>query len=228
LEEEVQQQQTWPTPCARDHKGPFLNHRQGGRDLAQAVQDLETEEWPTPRANLGTSGARTTERPTANGKRLDEAVRDWPTATATDAKDSARHGYMITGHAGTTLLDAVREAEKADKSREYPTPAASSYGSSNNGCPGDGREEYATKGKPSLESMARDGLLYPTPTAACATGGQTSRGGERKNEPLLQGMVGAGKLNPDWVETLMGFPIGWTDGPLDPETLLLFGSLREP
>lgn len=36
-----------------------------------------------------------------------------------------------------------------------PTPTASSYGSSNNGCPGDGREQYAKKGKPSLSTMAR-------------------------------------------------------------------------
>jgi hypothetical protein len=31
--------------------------------------------------------------------------------------------------------------------------------------------------------------LWPTPTEACATGGQTSRGGNRKNELLLSGMV---------------------------------------
>lgn len=107
----------------------------------------------------------------------------WPTTTASDAKKSARHGYMLTGHTGTTLLDAVRE---------YPTPTASSYGTSNNGCPGDGREEYAMKGKPSLTTMA-------------------NRMG--------------GYLNPEWVETLMGFPIGWTDGPLDPATPPLFGNL---
>ena len=45
-----------------------------------------------------------------------------------------------------------------------PTPSASSYGTSNNGCPGDGRKEYRTKGKPSLETMARKNL-WPTPTA---------------------------------------------------------------
>jgi hypothetical protein len=33
---------------------------------------------------------------------------NWPTATSTDAESSARHGYMITGNSGTTLLDAVR------------------------------------------------------------------------------------------------------------------------
>lgn len=46
----------------------------------------------------------------------------------------------------------------------WPTPTASSYGSSNNGCPGDGRDEYATKGKPSLEVMAR--ALWPTSVAS--------------------------------------------------------------
>lgn len=32
----------------------------------------------------------------------------WPTATKEDARASARHGYMITGNQGTTLLDAAR------------------------------------------------------------------------------------------------------------------------
>lgn len=31
----------------------------------------------------------------------------WPTPTASDAGNSRRHGYMLTGHTGTTLLDAV-------------------------------------------------------------------------------------------------------------------------
>ncbi len=34
----------------------------------------------------------------------------WPTATKEDGRASARHGYMITGNQGTTLLDAARIA----------------------------------------------------------------------------------------------------------------------
>ena len=34
----------------------------------------------------------------------------WPTTTVEDARSSARHGYMITGNQGTTLLDAARLA----------------------------------------------------------------------------------------------------------------------
>jgi len=46
----------------------------------------------------------------------------------------------------------------------WPTPTAETYGTANNGCPGDGREAYATKGRPSLEGMARL-LTWPTPRA---------------------------------------------------------------
>lgn len=64
-----------------------------------------------------------------------------------------------------------------------PTPTAASYGSSNNGNPGDHREEYATKGKPSLWTMAERGDLPGHPR---------------------------GPLSPEWVEWAMGFPEGWT------------------
>lgn len=56
--------------------------------------------------------------------------------------------------------DAIESGSSGD---DWPTPTATSYGSSNNGCPGDGREEYATKGKPSLEGMANQ---WPTPRAS--------------------------------------------------------------
>lgn len=85
-----------------------------------------------------------------------------------------------------------------DAVRLYPTPTASVYGSTNNGSPGDGRETYATKGTLSLNAMALRGRLGTT----------------------------AGQLNPDWVETLMGFPIGWTDGPLARASLPTRGSRR--
>jgi hypothetical protein len=39
----------------------------------------------------------------------------WPSPVKEDARSSARHGYMKTGHQGTTLLDAARLAG-------WPTP----------------------------------------------------------------------------------------------------------
>lgn len=47
----------------------------------------------------------------------------WPTPVREDARSSARHGYMIGGNAGTTLLDAARLTAASPAS--YPTPNAS-------------------------------------------------------------------------------------------------------
>lgn len=79
--------------------------------------------------------------------------------------------------------------------------------------------------------------LLPTPTVGNGTGGNLTRGGARSDEVLLPGAVqperfGAytaavarweavvgpapaptvgGRLNPDFAEWMMGWPVGWTD-----------------
>src|SRR5215475_3696763 len=71
---------------------------------------------------------------------IDRAYIGWPTPTETDAKSSARHGYMITGNQGTTLLDQARLMI-------WPTPAAT-----------DGSKEAPVqhkRGNPSLPGLAR-------------------------------------------------------------------------
>lgn len=49
--------------------------------------------------------------------------------------------------------------------------------------------------------------LWPTPNASDATGGPGSSG---RDGGLNLRTVANGQLNPDWVEWLMGWPIGWT------------------
>jgi len=51
--------------------------------------------------------------------------------------------------------------------------------------------------------------MWPTPTAHNAK--KTNAPSEAfRHEPTLASLVG-GSLNPQWVEWLMGYPIGWTD-----------------
>lgn len=70
-------------------------------------------------------------------------------------------------------LARLTDAIAFSSSPTYPTPTAADYGSSNNGSPGDGREEYATKGQPSLFQMARD-ASWPTPLAGSNRRSRTS------------------------------------------------------
>lgn len=129
------------------------------------------------------------------------------------------------------LLQVVRGNPSPSGRFMLPTPTAVSYGSSNNGCPGDGRKEYATRGKPSLQTMARNNMwpmptakanmlcpsmqkwpahrnLFMTPTCQDAKNNGSPSQQRRRTKPL-NAVIG-GSLNPAWVEWLMGWPVGWT------------------
>ena len=66
----------------------------------------------------------------------------------------------------------------------------------------------SSNARPTLAMMAKK-ALWPTPTAHNAK--ETNAKSEmNRNTPTLAAKVG-GKLNPEWVEWLMGWPLGWTD-----------------
>lgn len=107
----------------------------------------------------------------------------WPTATTTDAKASGASGYSTASgrHSGTTLTDAAV--------RLWPTPTARD---------GSGRgpgQSNKVQGGPNLMtqvdqwSSPQSGRLGETPQRGRSTVA----------------------LNPEFVETLMGLPVGWTD-----------------
>lgn len=64
----------------------------------------------------------------------------------------------------------------------------------------------------SLTDAVRPDRLWPTATAQDAANNAAPSQWERNAEPLnVSAATQPGKrLNPDWVETLMGYPIGWT------------------
>lgn len=130
-----------------------------------------------------------------------------PVVSAPSSRDLPAWGLTFDGGCWG-LGTLVRPTKETGSGSLLPTPTANHYGTTNNGKRGDGTT-FKTAGTPSLQTMARTGR-WPTPTAACATGGQKTRGGARSNEPLLGGVAG-GPLNPPWVEWLLGWPIGWTD-----------------
>jgi hypothetical protein len=81
-------------------------------------------------------------------------------------------------------------------------------------------EAEAILGKSVWEAQGKIPAVFPTPTYGKLAGGT---GGMNQIEALYsEGKISAeerramragngGKLNPRWVEWLMGFPLGWTD-----------------
>ncbi len=131
-------------------------------------------------------------------------ARSWPTPTARDCKGANSMEHLTRegkqNHTGQ-LANAVKL---------FPTPTASmaEHGGPN------GRD---SRGNPGLHMAA---LMYPTPTTGAGLCGGSGNyhqlkkleaAGEITEEERRNMAQGnGGQLNPDWVEWLMGFPIGWT------------------
>jgi len=180
----------------------------------------------------------------ANGQR-------WPTPTATQFGGAApevwrarRKRERAKGRNGNGFGLTL---DKAVQDRLYPTPIG-------NDAKG-GRK--SSHGRPDGLRSKVDPRIWPTPRAT-ASEGRTWRGTPEKLWPtprfseykgtgplgsksqahrLDRGYLDAtvqdseqetGPLNPDWVEWLMGFPIGWTDLTVDDEDLVAYGWETDP
>lgn len=88
----------------------------------------------------------------------------------------------------------------------WPTPAARDYKGANS-------MEHLTResgNRNHADQLANAVKLFPTPRSQSAKSPRNPEDPQAKYE--LQTIVG-GQLNPEWVEWLMGFPLGWTSLP---------------
>lgn len=116
-----------------------------------------------------------------------------------------RSGTMRNGMCSALTTSALRTKET--ESGLWPTPTTDSAR--------ERKKKYAQGGKPltlavqEAEQMMHPTIYgretFPTPRAFMYKDSTKNRGKSNLGE------VVGGKLNPDWVEWLMGWPIGWTD-----------------
>lgn len=215
------QASVWQTPRASDGSNGGPNQTLNGKPALtmQARQMLggntlldssETSaQWPTPAAQRsgsnrgGAAGRVGPIRPS-----LDSLAKMWPTTTTSDAKMSGAQGYSSEGHhAGTTLTDAAirnwstpRANERqqqnsanagealSKQTKSWPTPATRDYK-----CPNG--PEHLAKERGHHDQLPNAVILsgLPDPTATGA-----------------ESIPGTSRLNPAFVEWLMGWPEDWT------------------
>ena len=199
----------FPTPLATDgsHGGPNQKGSKGDLRLSSAVRL-----WPTPTKADGCGGPGNSGR--TGGVNLRTAV-SIPTPTVHGNYNRAGAGptsgnglatfvsLFPTPTATNTKAVHMRGADKgkARESRSYlPTPTCQDANQA-----GSARAKHLT-----LHRYVTK--LYPTPAARDYRSPNAKpyaeRGGGKKGEQL-QNFVG-GQLNPDWVEWLMGWPVGWS------------------
>jgi len=141
--------------------------------------------------------------------RWDRASCSWRTHPSSSAEGSEsfsgtwpRWGTMRNGVC-SELLTPVRPTS-ASGSGSWPTPRACSAMAAITP-----ESAWAPGRFPNLETVVGR-RMWPTPMAHDGKDCGSSPSQAGRNSPTLPVAAG-GKLNPTWVEWLMGWPIGWTD-----------------
>lgn len=171
---------SWPSPVASEVRQGFQDRSRGMKGSQESLTTVVIKGWPTPNAADSLQGGTT--QGSRKNPNLSIAVHG-PHAPVSSSTDGSRQGLWATPRSGAT-----------DNSRP------------NN------------KGGIPLGDQARRANQWPTPASAGVTGGPTGLAGGAGNREKLAKMLpdaearamGCGKLNPRWVETLMGLPVGWT------------------
>lgn len=186
--------ETWPRWGSMRNGESFL------RPIpALPISANESGFWQTPVADDAIE--RTKGKWNSRGEpKLNAEVKLWPTPTKSDGTGGPGHSGR---DGGLNLRTAVAM---------YPTPCAIDSGSGRiNKSLSNGAAE-----RPTLAMMARKNL-WPTPCASASKGSSPAAltrksGKDRSNDRIDHAVMASdgGQLNPEWVEWLMGWPIGHT------------------
>ena len=148
----------------------------------------------------------------------------WLTPTASDGKMSKKktENLYVTENGTIRLRNKAGSSSNAGLANQvlfFPTPQAQEPGWKNievvdkNGeHPTNINQRFYDK---KTGRLVQKGLtqvvemFLPTPTTQDAKNNGSQSQMERNSLPL--NAVAGGKLNPEWVEWLMGYPVGWTD-----------------
>jgi len=168
------------------------------------------QNWPSPVASEVRQGFQDRSRGMKGSQEslTTVVIKGWPTPNAADSLQ----GGTTQGNRKDPNLSiavhgpAVPASSSTDGSRResWATPRA-------NKTEGYSSPEF----RPTLHQQV---TTWPTPASSGVTGGPTGLAGGAGNREKLASMLpeaeakamGCGKLNPRWVETLMGLPVGWT------------------
>lgn len=161
--------------------------------------------WPTPRANKVTdekeeSFMKRKNRGDVSTPPLTLAVKMWSTPSCRDYKDSPGMSKTGTNPDGTKR---DRTDQLARQVYSYPTPTKFDASCGDiKGKEYDGESRHAIL----IQAVRR---IYSTPTASNTVRSEKFRKGKNP-QPAEVAKDEGGSLNPDWVEFLMGWPIGWS------------------
>ena len=224
----------WPTATVQHRAGSAAYSTESGRHAGTTLADAANGRWATPTARDWKSGQHSEATAARNSRPLNEQV--WATPLARDSRGPTM-GENAQGSAPLSQQVAWPTPTRADAARgggKYARGNLTLVESVKRSCPADGAPSASIvdsgASSPSAPNASSGEPSYwPTPQARDEKG-PTGAGGRDRRSSLSDSAMPeatAGRLNPAWVESLMGFPLGWTDGLPVPPKRSKIGSRRE-
>ncbi len=177
---------SWPTTAARDWKGcgNAVTRKDGKHrlDTLEAVVMYGQANWPTPAVMDTTGGSYKTE---------------WKDGRAVSYHNHTKENPVAYG---AKLADAVKHGLPAPASSSTDGSRLESWATPNNFCfqPPENTQQWT---KRAAYQQTEKGVNLHKPIQSQVL---------HENEKVMGAMPpSAAKLNPRWVETLMGLPVGW-------------------
>ena len=186
---------SWPSPVASEVRQGFQDRSRGMKGSQESLTTVVIKSWPTPNCmDVITPNRDLTQMESKghwgknmNTGKLSEMVNYGPPVPASSSTDGSRPGLWQTA---TVSTGAHRQkdgsmTDKLDQQvKSWATPSAF-----DGQRPIETQQEWEARNARKKEQNPNLGQLH---------------------KPLTVQMTGGGKLNPRWVETLMGLPVGWT------------------
>lgn len=142
----------------------------------------------------------------------------WPTPNTIGFRSDGELRLLAKRAESRAEFDAMSDRACISKrERHWPTPTVGDSKSTRNSTAN--RKKIPPTGIHAGDTLTDAVTKWPTPTVAMHKGSSAramtrASGASRENDRLdyavEQGQIANGRLNADWVEWLMGFPIGWT------------------
>ena len=199
---------SWPSPVASEVRQGFQDRSRGMKGSQESLTTVVIKGWPTPNAADSLQGG------TTQGNRKDPNLSiavHGPAAPASGSMDGSRPGLWATPRAGKTTDEnpetwAKRQA-KGDVATMPLTAQVKTWQTATVSTGANRQKDGSMTDK--LDQQVKN---WATARSGMARGSKFTydRGKGNIEEQAGASVQGGGKLNPRWVETLMGLPVGWT------------------
>ena len=197
---------SWRTPRATEYKNPDQSQKNKERGLPVEHLSAQAKTWRTPSASDPVGGVKDLnsekyKNADAPKIKLRDQSASWPTPRNQDSYERSNWKTIVDANTGgKTQMTLTRKVKyEANQNNAWPTPRMNDF-------KGHCTEATTRKDGKCRNDQLQNAVIHTGPLAQAK---QKSGNESSKNDPTSHPQLKK-RLNPNFVEWLMGVPIGWS------------------